>query len=158
MLTEKEGSYLMLKELGILDPIPKDQELAAEFSKELGGLSLAIDLMSRHMRAQKKPLEKFLPYYRENRLCLYQKPKHGIESQFHDRDLESLWSISFGQLDDQAVRVFRILYMLALDRIPANLLTHSVVIEHNPLAESKENTLDQEEYIYPVCQLQIANT
>jgi hypothetical protein len=67
VLTDQEGSTLILKEVGVENPSEKERKLAEEFSRELGGLSLAIDIMSRHMRTHKKSVAEFLPYYYENR-------------------------------------------------------------------------------------------
>ncbi|KAG4437654.1 hypothetical protein IFR05_006865 [Cadophora sp. M221] len=123
-LTDQEVSTLMLKELGIASPSSEEIELTKEFSKELGDLPLAIEMMSKYMRTRKKSVARFLPYYRENR----RNPRGGIVNIYYDGDLESLWSIVFGQLDENATKVFRVLCMLPPDRIPSKILTHASVM------------------------------
>ncbi|EHK49529.1 hypothetical protein TRIATDRAFT_189576 [Trichoderma atroviride IMI 206040] len=144
VLTDREGSTLMLKQLGIANPSAKERELTEEFSSELGGLSLAIDLMSRHMRTRKKGVAQFLPYYREKRALLHRNPQRGITNIYYNGDLESSWTIAFGQLDEQSIKVFRVLCMLAPDRIPLTVLSHEAVTSSNP--EHKEGEkLDEED-------------
>ncbi|KAH8813001.1 hypothetical protein F5884DRAFT_899203 [Xylogone sp. PMI_703] len=145
-LTEIEGSALMLKELGLEKPTEKDRKLSCEFSKELGGLSLAVNLMARHMRVRQRSIVEFLPYYREHRYRLHRNPVQGKLNLYYNRNLESLWSISFKELDGTAFHVFQVLCMLAPDQIPEMILYHQAVIRsHLPSDERNLQAVDPED-------------
>lgn len=139
----------MLKQLGIAKPSAKERELTEEFSSELGGLSLAIDLMSRQMRTRKKSVAQFLPYYREKRARLHRNPQRGITNIYYNGDLELLWTIAFGQLDEQSIKVFRVLCMLAPVRTPLTVFSHEAVTSSNPELKEGEK-LDEERNVLPL--------
>ena len=120
-LAKSEGSALMLKRLGKIRPSEEEKLLAEDFSGILGGLALAIDVMSRHMRARQESLQEFLPYYKYHRRQLHKKPSGNIMNIAYDGDLESLWSISFDRLKEETLETFEILCMFAPDKIPLDL-------------------------------------
>lgn len=126
-----DGGRLLLQELGLDQYTTRDLQLAVEFSNTLGGHALAIDLMARNMRARKKTLEQFIHSYEENPRKLHKNPRRGIRNIYYEKDLASMWSIAFSQLDRTSARLFGILCMLAPDNLPANVVSGALALFAN---------------------------
>ena len=127
--TDEEGGALLLQELGLDHYSAHDLELSASFSNTLGGHGLAIDLMARHMSARKKTLDQLIQSYREDPRSLHSLPKRGgIVSKYYSKDLSSMWTIAFDQLEPTSARLFGILSMVGPDQLPTQVLVGAMAL------------------------------
>jgi hypothetical protein len=92
----------------------------------LGGLALALDLMSKQMKVQNKSLSQFLVYYEENRKKLHERRQSGINDSYYDKGLDTVWRASFDSLTDKAKNMMCLLCFVAPDAIPQTLFKKSV--------------------------------
>ncbi|ADB19107.1 hypothetical protein Psta_4463 [Pirellula staleyi DSM 6068] len=109
----------------ILDATPRrtkslqdDDASAAEFSRLLGGLPLALKIVANWIDGQAKPLDECLRFYRERNQSVRGWGMHGIRDDWH-RTLATAWDTSWETLADSAKVLLEVLSWCAsteLDR------------------------------------------
>lgn len=122
--TKAEGSAFILKVAGQRATTDGDVKSAVELSERLGGLALALELIGKQIKARKKTVEQFLPYYNKNRRSLNRQPRIGIKNPYYKKDLETVWEGSFNGLPLVSARLLMLLCFVAPSDIPESIFTN----------------------------------
>ena len=92
---------------------------AHEVSDKLGGLALAIDIVTNQIKASGrfKSVRDFLPYYDQHRHALYQRPRMGILDPYYSKDIDTIWQTAFENLPPGAAHLMSLLGFAAPEGI-----------------------------------------
>jgi NB-ARC domain len=124
VFSKNEGSEFIIQMLA-RDVTLEERESSLELSEKLGGLPLALDMMAKQVRARRKTVTQFLPYYERNRKLLYKNTRRGIASPYYSKDLETVWKTAFENLGASGAGLMSLLCFFAPDGIPVSVLEAS---------------------------------
>ncbi|KAI1317386.1 hypothetical protein F5Y16DRAFT_419650 [Xylariaceae sp. FL0255] len=121
-----EGGTLLRRELRIAEDTEENVKLSTELSALLGGHAITLNVMARSIMARKKSLPDFVQMYKSDPRSLHRKPKrrtHNLNNQYYNKsdDLESIWTIPFGEVEEDEAKIFGIMSMLGSSKIPSAL-------------------------------------
>ena len=103
----------------------EDEVMAAhELSEKLGGLALAIDIVTKQIKTPKrfKTIRDFLPYYDQNHRTLHKRPKTGIVDPYYSKDIDTIWHTAFENLSPDAALLMSLFCFTAPEGIPQWIL------------------------------------
>ena len=129
-----ESTTLIFKILNKTDA-GEDETLAAnDLSEQLGGLALAIDIMSENIKRRFQSVREFLPHYEQNRHSLHKLPEREVRDPTYSKDLDTVWRLAFESLDESvnpgangdAARLLQLLCFVAPEAIPQWLFQTTV--------------------------------
>lgn len=120
-----EGAQLISKILR-RNSVDEDEVSASkDLSEELGGLPMAIVVISKKIFVRKKSVREFIPYYEKNRRTLQKRQKSDINDIYYDKDLEGVWKTAFKDVSPLTGSLLLLLCFFAPDAIPNTLVTLS---------------------------------
>jgi hypothetical protein len=130
VMRRSEAVSLLRKHVQTVSP-----QVAAEISDELGDLPLALGQAAAYMEATEIPPETYLQRFRLRR---EQMIAQGTDLAY-GRSLETAWSVTIDQLDNEepgTVQLLRLAALCAPEPIPLTLFTTEPGLLPNPLSEA----------------------
>lgn len=118
-LSLQSGAEFLLKQLYNKKTHDSEFEHAKHLSELLGGLPLALQLMSVTIQKKRVSIEQFVPFYKSNEDRL-QGSNPSVLKPYYTRGLNTAWDISFRDLrtaSTDAESLFGVLCFLAPDNV-----------------------------------------
>jgi hypothetical protein len=115
----------MLRLLGKHEHNDEETTAARELANRVGGLAIAIDILSRQIYMHKRTINQFREMYDENRKKLLLHPKRGAKNLYYDKDASSIWSTTFETMSENNARLLSLLCFIAPDEVPQGMLSPS---------------------------------
>lgn len=116
---QNKGSEMVLYFVGRTTYSLEEAEAARELANRLGGLALALVVMSSQIRLRKTSITTFLQLYEKHSQKL-NKEIRGVES-YYQRSLATCWQTAFDYLSPNASRLLGIIAHLGPDAIPEDM-------------------------------------
>lgn len=118
-LNDQEGSELLLKAVGLLEPSSSDAETSLKISHFFGGLPLAITQVGGFIAQRKTPLQDFVPLYERYSSRIEARQVPGSD---YEHTLSTVWDVSFEKLTETSTSLLNLLSFFDPDRISEEIL------------------------------------
>lgn len=138
---EASGTDLILQHVARPSYNEAEIQAARQLAKRLGGLALALVVMSSQIRSRKMTISAFVQLY-EKHAAKLNNEKLGIES-YYNLSLTTCWKTAFDYLNPSARRLLGIIAHLGPDALPEDLFHPS---DDSKLPEGMEFCSDDWEY------------
>lgn len=125
--TPEQGARLLLQRAGLLaldadltQAAPQDLALAAQLSRELGGLPLALNQAGAYLSATRTSLAAYLHLYQQRHTALL----HQHRNDLYPETVTTTWTLSFKRVEERnpaAADLLRFCAFLAPDDIPEEI-------------------------------------
>jgi hypothetical protein len=124
--TKEEGSEFLMKLLHRNHYSADEIQSASDFTEELDGLPLAIQLVGTKISTLGKSIRKSVDQYRRNPLRIHQKDKSGKTNLYYGKRLDKVWEEVFAPLPEEedsehVLAIMGVLCLMAADDIPEDL-------------------------------------
>ena len=117
-----ESVALMLQQLGKTDCSEEETAAARALAVCVGGLAIAVDILSKQIYMHKRTIAQFRTMYDEYRNRLLRRPTRGAKDPYYDKDVSSIWSTAFASMSENSARLLSLLCYTAPDEIPEQML------------------------------------
>lgn len=116
---EHKGRDMILQHVGRLGYDDAEVEAARQLANRLGGLALALVVMSSQVRLRRLSIASFVKLY-ENHSTRLNKESRGIES-YYKLSLATCWQTTFDYLSPNASHLWGVIAHLGPDALPEDL-------------------------------------
>ncbi|KAI4654999.1 uncharacterized protein J4E78_007179 [Alternaria triticimaculans] len=124
--SDEEGSAFLQKVLARKEYSGEELKSAKLLSQEIGGLPLALQLLSKQVKSQGGKIGRFLQSYQRDPRRQHEQSNKRATDVFYNKSLENAWSTSFDPLtkDEKSLTLMAILCCLGAEHIPKDLFDY----------------------------------